>query len=104
MYMHITILLMYYVCTSFLDDGGSGSNDHSNLSLSEVLAGAGAEDSVFQQLAQSKDLLDGLEFPIDTLSQLPATPPRHRDGTTANLPPSSAVSEASVVYAPSTFA
>ena len=66
--------------------------DHSNLSLSEVLAEEGSEDSMFQQMVKNGDLLEGLEFPVDTLSQLPATPLRHRAGTSDMLSPPSTVS------------
>ena len=59
------------------DDGvGGGEGSREELTLSDVLVGAASEDSTFQQLAQNRDLLEGLEFPVDTLSQLPATPPR----------------------------
>ena len=53
------------------EDGAGGS-----LSLSDVLVGGASDDSTFQQLVRNGDMLDGLEFPMDTLSQLPATPPR----------------------------
>lgn len=77
--------------TCFSDDAMADGGDHSNLSLSEVLAGAGADDPTFQQLARCGNILEGLEFPGDSL--LPATPPRHRAGaTTVNLPSPTAVS------------
>jgi hypothetical protein len=75
-----------------------GAVDHSNLSLSEVLAEEGSEDSMFQQMVKNGDLLEGLEFPVDTLSQLPATPPRHRAGTSGILSPPSTVSEWLCLY------
>ena len=81
--------------TLYLSSGEAvpGAVDHSNLSLSEVLAEEGSEDSMFQQMVKNGDLLEGLEFPVDTLSQLPATPPRHRAGTSGILSPPSTVSE-----------
>ena len=64
--------------------GGS----HSTIALSDVLAGSGTDDSTFQQLARNGDLLlEGLELPVDTLSQLPATPPRQRVGSNNNNNP-----------------
>ena len=74
-----------------IPDDVAGGGNHSDLSLSEVLAGAGAEDSTFQQLTQSGDLLEGLEFPVDVLSQLPATPPRPAGVPATGLPPPSTV-------------
>lgn len=69
----------YYIYTHTSTDDTDISGDHSsNLVLSDVLVGSGADDSTFQQLAQNGNILDGLEFPMDILSQLPATPPRTR--------------------------
>ena len=80
-------------CTSLArstgDDDSSGGGG--GLGLSDVMMGGG-DDTTFQQLARNPELLDGLDFPLDTLSQLPSTPPRlSRSGpTTTGLlsPPS----------------
>ena len=77
-------------CMSAGDDESSGGG-HTDLALSDVLVGPGADDTTFQQLARNPGLLDGLDFPMETLSQLPATPPRASHGcTTSGLlsPPS----------------
>lgn len=77
-------------CMSAGDDESSGG-DHTDLALSDVLVGPGADDTTFQQLSRNPGLLDGLDFPMETLSQLPATPPRaSHGGTTSGLlsPPS----------------
>ena len=71
------------------DDTDVSSGDHSsNLVLSDVLVGSGSDDSTFQQLALNSNILDGLELPMDTLSQLPATPPRTRTDGDFLSPPS----------------
>jgi type II secretory pathway pseudopilin PulG len=64
------------------DDDESSGGGHSGLALSDVLVGGAGEDTTFQQLARTTGLLDGLDLPMDTLSQLPATPPRTARGTT----------------------
>ena len=75
------------------DDANISGDNSSDLALSDVMVGSGTDDSTFQQLAENGSLLDGLEFPMDTLSQLPATPPRSRtDNGTALLSPPSTVS------------
>ena len=90
---HILCVKSYItpLTSGIIPDDAAGGGNHSDLSLSEVLAGAGAEDSTFQQLTQSGDLLEGLEFPVDVLSQLPATPPRPAGVPATGLPPPSMV-------------
>jgi hypothetical protein len=71
------------------DDDESSGGGHSGLALSDVLVGGAADDTTFQQLARTTGLLDGLDLPMDTLSQLPATPPRTAWGTSGLLSPPS---------------
>ena len=73
------------------DDDESSGGGHSGLTLSDVLVGGAADDTTFQQLARTTGLLDGLDLPMDTLSQLPATPPRTAWGTSGLLSPPSNV-------------
>ena len=89
------ITILYTLVSS--GEAVPGTVDHSNLSLSDVLADEGSEDSMFQQMVKNGDLLEGLEFPVDTLSQLPVTPPRRRAGTSDILSPPSNVSREQIL-------